>query len=254
MNGVFEIAGSGLSAQQRALSIVANNVSNINTPAFKRSDVRYADLSAQLAARGMAGSSVSGGGVAVRAADEIDRQGEIEQTGRDLDIALDGRGFLELMGPGGQVMLWRGGPLVLTRDGYLGASESLPFVAMIQVPADATQLRVSRNGDVSAITSGSDGERLVLGNLQLAMPDSEASLKRVGGGLYQVEEGLQVRRSYAGEDGAAVFVQGALERSNVNLNEEMIRLMVIQRAYAANAQLVQAADQFMGIVNGLRRA
>lgn len=253
MNGVFEIAGSGLSAQQRALTIVANNVSNINTPAFKRSDVRYADLSAQLALRGASESSVNGGGVAVRAADEIDRQGEIEQTGRDMDIALDGRGFLELMGPNGQVLLWRGGPLVLTRDGYLGAAEGLPLMAMIQVPPDATKIRVDRNGEVSAATSEED-KRVVLGTLQVVLPDDATSVKRIGGGLYQIADGLNVKRSYSGEDGAAVFVQGALERSNVNLNDEMVRLMVIQRAYAANAQLVQAADQFLGIVNGLRRA
>lgn len=253
MSAILEIAGSGLSAQQRALAILANNVTNINTPAYKRADVRYSELSAQLALRGTGATAIGGGGVTVRAADEIGRQGELEQTGRVLDLALDGQGFLELMGPGGQIVLWRGGPLTVTRDGYLGAADGLALTALIQVPAEATELQIARNGDVSAVL-GTERERSVLGTLQLAVPEADGALERMGAGLYRLAEGAGVRRAYAGEDGAAHFVQGALERSNVNLNEEMTQLLIIQRAYAANAQLVQAADQFMGIVNGLKRS
>lgn len=258
MSGVFEIAGSGLSAQQRALTILANNVTNVNTAGFKRSDVRYADVSVQVALAGSAAgtgwtAASGGGGVAVSAADELDRQGEVERTGRAMDLALDGRGFLELMGPGGEVLLWRGGPLAVTRDGYLGAGDGLPLLAMVQVPPDARSVQIGRDGTVSAL-SGDGNDRMVLGTVQIALPEAGDRLERLGGGLYRSGDPVGLRRAPAGEDGAAVFVQGALERSNVDLNEEMVRLLVVQRAYAANAQLVQAADQMMALANGLRRS
>lgn len=254
MNSVFEIAASGLSAQQRALDVTANNVTNINTTAFKRADVRYEDVAVQAAlARQGGGVAVAVGGVAVRAQDELDVQGEIEVSGRALDLALDGPGFVELMGPGGRTLLWRGGQLEVTRDGFLGAANGLPLMAMIAVPPDATDIDIARDGTVSARIVGT-GDVVVLGTIEIAMPDAMASLERMGGGLYRMSETADVRRAGAGEDGAATLVQGALERSNVNLNAEMIQMLIIQRAYAANAQLVQAADQMMGIANNLRRS
>jgi flagellar basal-body rod protein FlgG len=257
MNGAFNIAAVGLNAQQRALDIIANNITNVNTPGFRRSSLRFSEVLATSAGAGpLAGdlgrSLVTAAGVRADSRFMINEAGRIERTGRPLDLAIEGDGFIELMGPGGQSLLWRGGTLSTGEDGLLQGPQGMTLKAAITVPTDAREIRIGADGVVTAITA--EGEEPVeLGQIMLVRVTDEASIERLDGGLYRVDDPSRLTEARPGEDGAGLFAQGAIEGSNVELSTEMVQLLMVQRAYAANAQIVQAADQLMAIANGLRR-
>ena len=257
MSDAFYVGAVGLQAQERALNVISNNIANINTPAFKRSDVRF---SAMIAARNdpdappaSLADGFAAAGVMANAAPAMDEAGVLQNTGRPMDLAVQGRGFIELMGPGGQTLLWRGGTLKIGEDGMLAAADSgLPLKAAITMPQDASGLTIGSDGTVRAVTS-SDAEPVEIGQIALVTADDVSGFGALDGGLYQVPDDSRLRAARPGEDGAGMLVQGSVERSNVEMSSEMVQLMLVQRAYAANAQIVQAADQLMAIANGLRR-
>lgn len=254
MSDVFYIGATGLRAQERALGVAANNIANMNTVGFKRSDIRFAEM-----------LSVSGGdptelgterrmglsGVAAGNPSQIFTQGELRTTGNALDLAIEGDGFIELMGPGGQSLLWRGGTLSVSADGLLGSADGLPLKAAVVIPEGVTDVRVGRDGVVSGVLAGDD-QATEIGRIDLQLVRNTRTLTPLGDGLYRAEGDLET--GYApGENGAGIFVQGALEGSNVDLSAEMVSLLLMQRAFSASAQVVQAGDQLMSIANGLRR-
>ncbi|MFI4973087.1 MAG: flagellar hook-basal body protein [Caulobacterales bacterium] len=256
MNGAFYIGATGLAAEQRALEVIANNIANINTPAFKRAEVRFSELVAEnggtsdqpLTTNGLAPLL----GVMVDSSPRLFAQGEITQTGKPLDLAIDGDGFIELMGPGGQAMLWRGGTLQVNSDGYLAGANGLPLKAMISVPTGSSQLSVGSDGKVQALLPGQTSPTEI-GQIDLALPKDMTTLQSMNNGLYQTASESDLLTVAPGQDGGGVISPGALESSNVQLADEMITLLLLQRAYAANAQVVQAGDQLMSIANSLRR-
>ncbi len=254
MSDAFSIAALAMRTQQQALEALANNIANVNTSGFKRARVRFADLSGTLPTDGAASAPPAARDAGVRFDTQlvIDQQGELQRTGRPMDLAIEGAGFIELMGPGGQTLLWRGGGMKVDGDGLLATDSGMALRAAVSVPADATALTIARDGTVRATVA--DGtEPVELGRIELVRCDDPASLVRLDGGFYRLADDARSIAVDAGEDGAGLIVQGAIERSNVQLTDEMVQLMLVQRAYAANAQIVQAADQLMGIANGLRR-
>jgi flagellar basal-body rod protein FlgG len=257
MNGAFYIGATGLDAQQRALDVIASNIANINTPAFKRSQIRFSELVAptdpQLeASLHPADPGLLLNGVMVDASPRVFAQGDLKQTGNPMDVAINGDGFIELLGPGGQTMLWRGGSLKVNGDGYLAAANGMPLKAMISAPADATALSIGADGKVQA-TTASDGKSVEIGQIDLMKVKDTSSLKVMGDGLYQVADDSELVSAAPGDDGAGLLVPGSVESSNVQMTDEMVMLLMLQRAYAANAQVVQAGDQLMAIANSLRR-
>lgn len=258
MNGAFEIGAAALRAEQAALEVLANNVANVNTPAFKRSDIRFSEVLANQVTPGdtlevlgpASAIALQGGGVRVSARPELFAQGEVRSTGNPMDIAIDGRGFIELMGPTGQPLLWRGGTLRVGEDGWLGTADGMPLRAGITVPADATALAIARDGIVTALTSG--GEQVELGQIVLVRPEFESALERLDSGLYRPTADARLIDAQPGEDGAGEIIQGSTEASNVELTAEMVQLLIVQRAYGANAQVIQTADRIAAITNNLR--
>lgn len=256
MNGAFEVGAAALRAEQSALEVLANNVANVNTPAFKRSNIRFTEVLAAQALPGEAlealahRDAIQGGGVRMLAQPELFAQGEIRQTGNPLDIAVEGRGFIELMGPTGQTLLWRGGRLQVNEDGYLATADGMALRAAILIPTDATGLSIARDGTVSATTSG--GEQVELGQIALVRPEHEGAIERLDSGLYRAAEDTKLIDARPGEDGAGEILQGNAEASNVELTAEMVQLLVVQRAYGANAQVIQTADQIAAITNNLK--
>ncbi len=257
MNQALEIAAVSLRAQQRALETMANNIANVNTPAFKRSDVIFAEVIGngppplnrnEELARSQA---TLPGGVHFAARDMISLQGEMRASGNALDIAVDGRGFIELAGPDGQTWLWRGGRLTVNRDGFLAAADGGVLQALIAVPDDVSELTIARDGVVAAKTA--DGDAVELGQIMLVRVDSDASLERTRPGLYRALDEARVTEAVAGEDGTGTIEQGMTEESNVDFSVAMVQLLMIQRAYAANAQVIQAADQISSLSNNLKR-
>jgi len=257
MSGALQVAAVGLDAQQRALEIIAGNIANVNTPAYKRSQVRFAELVASqadpAALRADLGASIlATSGVRTESQFLVDEPGRIESTGRERDLAIEGRGFIELLGPEGQTLLWRGGTLRVGEDGLLATSGGLPLKAAITVPDDVRSFTIGSDGVVRAV-AGEGAEPVEIGRIMLTRVDDATALERLDGGLYRMTDAARLVDAQPGEDGAGLLIQGGVERSNVELTNEMVQLMLVQRAYAANAQIVQAADQLMGIANGLRR-
>ncbi|MCJ2186998.1 flagellar hook-basal body protein [Novosphingobium beihaiensis] len=255
MNGAFEIGAVALDAQQRALNVLANNVANMNTPAFRRQDTQFAAVMAQtsMSAMSEAGqateASPAAGGVRFAARPTLDVPGEVRQTGSALDVAIDGSGFIELMAPHGRSLLWRGGTLVVNEDGMLASANGYPLADAIRVPDDASKLKIASDGQITA--TGSDGRSLQLG--QLTLLRTQGAIEQLDDGLYRAGEGSRVIEVMPGEDGAGQIRQGFLEASNVDLTREMVDMLMIQRAYSANAQVISAADQLASITNSLKR-
>ncbi|WP_447726070.1 flagellar hook-basal body protein [Sphingomonas koreensis] len=256
MGDAFEVGAIAMRTQQRALEILANNIANVNTQGFKRTQVRYADIvSNRLDAQSVAEDRATPpafAGVTMDPRLALDEQGDVQRTGRLMDLAIEGAGFIELMGPAGQTLLWRGGGLKILDDGMLATEGGIPLKAAVSLPRDAVELSIDKNGTVR-VKVGSEAEAIEIGQIRLTRLDDASGVERLDGGLYRVEEARLLNNAEPGEDGVGFLVQGALERSNVELTNEMVQLIMVQRAYAASAQVVQAADQLMGIVNGLRR-
>jgi flagellar basal-body rod protein FlgG len=256
MNGAFYIGAVGMESQQRALEVVANNIANINTPAFKRTEARFWALTGAADATDVTAAAATGGVMSKESA-PVFAQGELRTTNSPMDLAIDGDGFIELQGADGKPLLWRGGQLTISTDGFLSAAGiGLPLKAMISIPREATGVTIGRDGEVRAVTGNASapdatpGE--VIGRLDIVRA-RDGALTAGGGGLYQAENLSDLTTAKPGDDGAGVLVQGAIEGSNVQLADQMVTLMLMQRAFAANAQVLQAGDQLMAIANTLRR-
>jgi flagellar basal-body rod protein FlgG len=257
MNGAYYIGATGLQAQGRGLETIANNIANINTVAFKRGEVRFEELVPPRQERDddlhlLQSVPEIASGVKVGIPRRVFEQGDLRETGKPFDLAISGDGFVEVLGADGQTWLWRGGGLRIGDDGYLATANGQVLKALIQLPDDSTGLKIESDGRVFS-TSGNSSERMELGRIDIAMPDDMSVLEGVGEGFYRAADEGRVRVLAPGEDGKGVLVQGVLEASNVNLTTEMVTLLLMQRAYAANAQVVQASDQLMSIANGLKR-
>jgi flagellar basal-body rod protein FlgG len=251
MNGAFYIAATGLRSQETALHAHANNIANLNTPGYKRSEVRFSELTAPKAdpaddARAPAGSLLLG--VAARQTSRVLEQGELRKTDNPLDLAIDGAGFIEVLGPNGRTYLSRGGRLRIDANGQLSTASGLPLKALVRADG-AAALTIDAQGVVHA---GPGGEQ-VIGRLELVTVQDTGSLRAIGDGLYEIDGDDLIQSAKPGADGAGQFAQGMLEGSNVQLSDEMVTLLLMQRSFAANSQVVQAADQLMSIANGLMK-
>lgn len=260
MNGVFQIGATGLHAQDRALGVIANNITNMNTAGFKRSGVHFSEmigphLPADPATAGAAANASPGTeglfGVSSEQSTRIFSDGELRPTGNPLDLAIQGEGFIELVGADGQTMLWRGGTLRVNEDGFLAGAGGLQLKSAISVPEGATAITIDATGEVKAVVPG-ETEARSIGKIDLVLVRNLEGLTAQDGGLYRAAVDSDVVAADPGERGGQ-FVQGSVELSNVELTDEMVQMMMIQRAYAASAQVVQAGDQLMAIANGLKR-
>jgi flagellar basal-body rod protein FlgG len=256
MNGAFYIGATGLAAAERALDVVANNVTNINTTGFKRSQVTFTALVSSPPAPAdapLVGAVVSAPlGVMVGATPIVFTEGPLQQTGQPLDLAISGDGFLELMGPGGQSLLWRGGSLQVNPDGYLAAPNGMALKDMISVPQGVTAISIGADGKVQATVSG-DTSPTTIGQINLALAKDPTALTALSGGLYQVQDASDLVTAAPGQNGAGLLAPGQLEGANVQLSDELTTMLLLERAYGANAQVVQAGDQLMAIANSLKR-
>jgi flagellar basal-body rod protein FlgG len=250
MNNAFYIGAAALRTYQAANEGTANNVANINTNQYKRVSVSFAELVSP-AADGDAAQAAAAG-VSVRAQDRVFTAGEVRSTDNPLDVAVIGSGLFEVAGPGGQPLLWRGGTLRINADGYIAAPNGMPLKPLIQVPQDAQRLEITADGLVRARL---DGQALPveIGQLELVMPSDTRALKVSGDGLFRLGDDADLVRGHPGESGLGVLQPGAIESSNVKLSDELVNLMLQQRAFAANARVVQFGDELMGLVTGLKR-
>lgn len=252
------VGATGMAAQQGGLEAVANNLANMNTPAYKRSqavfeDLVYRESARQTPAQGeTAGATYLGLGTRLSAVEKVFSQGDLRPSESEFDVALNGEGFVAVGNPDGSQLFSRLGSLRVGEDGLLQLRSGQPLEPAITLPRDARGLRVAEDGRVSALTE--DGKTLDVGRIELAMFNNPAGLKPVGEGLYQAtEQSGAAQMGLAGEEGRGKLAQKYLEGSNVKMADELVSMMLAQRAFEANSRIIQAADEMQSIVNNLRR-
>lgn len=251
------IAATGMQSQQTQVDAIANNLANVGTPGFKKTRVVFSDLVAgavvQAAVEPPAGSAGVGVGVRVASTARIFDAGELKKTGAALDIAIAGEGFFELAMPDGTRAYARGGTLKVNADGLLSNAQGIPLRPGIAVPENAQALLIAASGRVQVQLPGQAAPH-ELGQLDVVRFNNPQGLLAQGANVYRATEASgDPVGGRAGEDGTGTVAQGFLEASNVTLLDEMVGLMLAQRAYEASVKVVQASDEMLGMINGLRR-
>ena len=257
------IAATGMTAQQLNVEVIAHNIANINTTAFKRSRAEFTDLLYQT--QRMQGVPNQGGqsvipegvrqGLGVRAAAirNLHLQGGLTLTGNTYDMAIDGRGWFQVDGPNGETLYTRAGAFNKNADGQLVTLDGYAVQPAIIVPTDATDLTVNESGEIFATVPGQAAPQS-LGQLSLANFTNDVGLEPIGGNLYR--ETLASGTPVAGiptDPGFGKIRQKYLEASNVDPVSEITELISDQRAYEMNSKVIQAADSMAGTIsNGLR--
>lgn len=253
------IGATGLAAQQLNVDTVANNLANVNTTGFKRARVNFQDVMYREVARsnGVPGAEghahLLGSGVGVATVNKLFTTGELKKTDNAFDVAIRGDGFLEAVLPDGNNAYTRTGRLTVNKDGLLATAEGHALRPSIAIPPDAKTVSIASNGMVS-VEYGDARQAEELGQIELATFGNAEGLVAMGDNLYRVSE-ASGEPSYGkpDEDGRGGLAQGFLEASNVKLVDEMVNLMVAQRAYEVSAKVIQASDELMSLSNNLRR-
>lgn len=255
-------AASGMNAQQANIDNIANNLSNVNTTGFKKSRVEFQDLVYDQAK--VPGSPTSSTGEApigleyglgtrpIATARNFE-SGNLRATSAPLDLAIEGRGFLQVTLPDGEVAYTRAGNLHLNAEGLLVTNEGYPVQPQITIPPNATSVSISKDGIVSAAIQGQSAPQQV-GTIELATFQNPAGLRAMGGNLFVVSQSSgEPVTGTPGVDGLGTLAQGFLEDSNVSVVEEMVNMILGQRAYEANSKVVRTADEMLQQVNNLAR-
>jgi len=254
-------SASGMQGQQLNLDVIANNLANVNTTGFKRDKIEFQDLlydstrsagaeqsSGNLLPTGM---EVGHGSQAV-ATSKVFTNGELSHTGESLDLAIQGDGFLEVQLADGTKAYTRDGALKAGADGRITTSDGLVVQSGFQpVPTGTTSINISPNGVVSYTTASGTTSFQV----QLARFANPGGLESLGGNLYrETTASGAAELGNPNQNGFGQLEQGYLELSNVTVVQEMVNMIMAQRAYEVNAKAVQASDEMMQMSNNLRRS
>jgi flagellar basal-body rod protein FlgG len=253
-------SAAGMQSQQTNLDVISNNLANVNTTGFKKNKAEFQDLLYQTARP--AGSDAGGGnqiptgvqfghGSRLVSTSKIFTTGELTQTGEKLDVAIQGDGFFEVQMPDGSKAYTRDGALKTASDGRITTTDGLVVQGGFQpIPSGTTSIAIAPTGEVT--TKGANGEQTF--RVQVARFTNPSGLESVGRNLYRETKASGTAEiGNPGENGFGELQQGYLEMSNVKVVEEMVNLIVAQRAYEVNSKAVQAADEMLQISNNLRR-
>ncbi len=258
------IAATGMHAQQMNVDAVANNLANVNTVGYKRSRVNFVDLVERDAAQRSGATETvaqlsldsiqrAGMGVGVTGIAKVFDLGDIKKTDSMYDVAISGEGFFEVTLPDGTSAYTRGGAIKVGADGLLATQAGHAFKPAIAVPDTAQSITIEQDGRVLARLPGQTA-LVELGQLDMVRFGNPAGLESRGDNEYRATSASgEPIAGRAGVDQMGSVRQGYLEGSNVKLVDEMVNLMMAQRAYEASVKVVQASDEMLGMVNGLRR-
>ena len=254
-------AASGMNAQQANIDNVAHNLANVNTTGFKKSRVEFEDLVyQQIKAPGTPTSAEAEAPIGYEAglgtrAVAIARNfgaGNLRSTNSPLDIAIEGAGFFQVSLPGGETGYTRSGTFHLNGQGQLVTNEGYSLEPQITVPANAISVSISKDGIVSAATPGQPPQQL--GTIEIALFQNPAGLEARGGNTFAATSASgDATTGVPGTDGLGTIQQGFLEDSNVSVVEEMVNMILGQRAYEANSRVIRAADEMLQQSNQLAR-
>ncbi|MCZ6774735.1 MAG: flagellar basal-body rod protein FlgG [Proteobacteria bacterium] len=257
MASALDIAKSGLDAQQTRLSVISNNLANVATTGFKKGRAVFEDLLYETITQPGADSSEStelpsglmlGTGVRTVATSKIFTQGTLSQTDNTLDVAIQGRGFLQILMPDGSTAYTRDGSLSMNSQGQVVTSTGYEIDPGITIPSETLSVTIGTDGTISALTAGSNAPTQI-GNLQLADFINPQGLQPIGQNLFKetVASGTP-QTGNPGLNGLGTLIQGAVESSNVNVVEELVNMIETQRAYEMNAKAIQTIDEMLQFV------
>lgn len=255
-------SATGLRAQQLNLDVIANNLANVSTYGFKRSRADFQDLvyqtfrepgsmtgpNAMLPTGGQIGMGVAAGSTTI-----VNTQGTILTTGSDYDIAIRGEGYFRVLLPDGTLAYTRAGGFSIDGNGRLVTSEGYAVQPEIIIPPNRTGISIGADGQVSVTLPGQPNAQPV-GVIQLTTFLNPAGLRAIGGNLFQPTQASGPPQDLnPGTQGAGTLLHRAVEASNVDVVEEMVRMIILQRAYDTNSKVIQAADEMLNTTNNIKR-
>jgi len=258
MDAAMWVAKTGLDAQQTRMTVISNNLANVNTTGFKRDRAVFEDLLYQNVRQPGGQTSANdrtptgmmlGTGTRITATEKIHAQGNLIMTQNALDVAVSGEGFFQILQPDGTNAFTRDGSFKLSPTGQLVTSAGQPLQPPITIPPNAQSVTVGADGTVSVKVFGT-ADQQTLGQIQVARFVNAAGLESMGGNLLRANAASgPVQLLRPGTNGAGVLVQGGLEAYNVNVVEEMVNMIETQRAYEINSKAISASDQMLKFVN-----
>jgi len=248
------IAKTGLDAQQMHIDVISNNLANVSTNGFKRSRAVFEDLLYQTLRQPGAQSSQQtqipsglqiGTGVRPIANERVFTQGNLQQTGNSLDVAIQGQGFFQILMPDGSTAYTRDGSFRPDANGQLVTSSGFVVQPAITIPANTQSITIGRDGVVSVVRAGSTASTQI-GTLQLANFVNPAGLLSLGENLYaETTASGTASVNQPGTNGTGLLSQFYVETSNVNVVEELVNMIQTQRAYEINSKAIQTSDQML---------
>jgi flagellar basal-body rod protein FlgG len=252
------IAKTGLDAQQTRMSVVSNNLANVNTTGFKRSRASFEDLLYQnirqpggnnTQQNQLPSGLMTGTGVRVVSTEKSFAQGGLLRTDNALDLAINGRGFFEVLLPDGSIAYSRDGSFQINANGEMVTNSGYPLQPGINIPDGAQSVTIGVDGTVSVTVAG-QAAAVQVGNITLTDFINPAGLQAKGENLYlETAASGPATQGTAGINGLGTLVQGMLESSNVNVVEELVSMIETQRAYEMNAKAISATDQMLAFLN-----
>jgi flagellar basal-body rod protein FlgG len=260
MNLSLYSGATGMQAQQLNLNVISNNIANVNTTGYKKNKIEFQDLlyqnprqsGGQTGAGNVIPTGVEmGNGTKVVSTAKIFTQGQLTQTSEKMDVAIDGVGFFEVERADGTLAYTRDGAFKIGPEGQMTTADGLVINGLPAIDANVTNVFISPDGNISVETPDGTQE---LAPIQLSRFPNPSGLKSIGGNLYiQTEASGEVEAGQPGQNGFGVIQQGYLEMSNVNVVEEMVNMIIAQRAYEVNSKSIQTSDDMLSRVNQLKR-
>jgi len=258
MNPALWISKTGLDAQQTRLSVISNNLANVNTTGFKRDQAIFQDLIYQNKRQSggqntennrlPSGLSV-GTGVRVVATEKLHTQGNVTQTGKPLDMAILGRGFFQIQEADGTTSYTRDGTFQMDADGQVVTSQGLLLQPAITISADAQSITIGEDGSVTVL-AGNATTPTQVGSVQLADFVNPSGLQPIGNNLFaETASSGSPTTGTPGLTGLGNLQNGAVETSNVNVVEELVNMIETQRAYEMNSKVISTTDQMLQYVS-----
>ena len=248
------IAKTGMEAQQTQMDVTSHNLANVSTNGFKKSRAVFEDLLYQNIRQPGAQSSQQtnlpsglqlGAGVRPVSTERLFSQGNLEQTSETKDLAINGKGFFQVLLPDGTTAYTRDGSFQVDQNGQLVTSSGYQIQPAINIPANAATVTVARDGAVSVTVQGQTASQQV-GQLTLSNFINEAGLESLGENLYQETDSSGApTESNPGQNGAGLLYQGYVETSNVNVAEELVDMIQVQRAYEINSKAITTSDDML---------
>ena len=256
-------AATGMAAQQLNVEVISNNIANMNTVGYKKQRAEFEDLLYQDVQRAGTQSSDTGtivptgiqigAGVTTGSVYRITTQGSPTQTGNNLDLAINGLGYIQVLLPSGETAYTRAGNLSMSATGQLVTSDGYPILPQITIPAGSTGISISPAGQVQ-VTSGTSTTPTTVGQIQLATFFNEAGMQATGNNLYmETAASGPATVGLPNANGVGAIMQGYTEASNVDPVTEISSLIVAQRAYEMNSKVITTADQMLQTNNQMKQ-